>query len=462
MQNLKSSLFGKNVFTEAFKEFDEEAFFENLHNRVKNKSYFQKYKGFKNTLLALSYLFNVASALTASYAIFWLTKWITGFAIVGYVVAAIFLFFLEKIKRKSSSEFWQVWFFQKSFASGWFGLSMFCLAISLVSSGFGVKEGTEELAPSPELIAADSMATYYRNEIAKLENTNTELKANKDTKTGITFYNLNPAISANTQTIKDYSTRLLELDKQLEGKNEQLTGEYLAEVNLTAWSLVWLTVLMELLFEACLAYLWYYFFRSYVERRKTVGITEEAETKSQAPLPYPTSEEIEAALNILKRAKEASESTKDDFTTSSLENEKTSLNGVNNVNNDNSNLSTDTPTLQKPIGFFTEAQRKDMGLDLPQAVKTSGQVWTDVDRAIKKNYDDRYTVEHTYQKGGKTKTVRYTMRMVKSRIGQYEREIEDAEKRGLGEDILQNRRNWLEYWQGKKAQLLGKMVLKSN
>ena len=90
-----STLFGVNQFSKAFAEFDEEAFFDNLHNQVRNKSYFEKYKGFKTTLLCLSYVFNMASALTASYAVYWFINWITGMAIVGYIVAGVALFFLE-------------------------------------------------------------------------------------------------------------------------------------------------------------------------------------------------------------------------------------------------------------------------------------------------------------------------------------------------------------------------------
>ena len=282
MKKPANGSFGINVFTEAFQEFDEDAFFENLHNKVKNKSYYQKYKGFKTTLVALSYLFNTASALSASYGVYWLTNRITGVAVLGWIVASVFLFFLEKIKRKSSSEFWQVYFFRKEFMIGWFVLSLFCFGISLGSSAFGVKEGTETLAPDPELIANDSTAKWYIAEAKKLDATNEDLRANRDSKSGVTFYNLNPAISANAEAAKEYRQRASELEKKLEGQNEKLTTEYIEEISFTAWTLVWFTVLMELLFEACLCYVWYYLHRSYVERVKTKGIED-----TLTPLPSP-------------------------------------------------------------------------------------------------------------------------------------------------------------------------------
>lgn len=443
MKNIPS-LFGENIFTRAFQEFDEDTFFENLHNRVRNKSYFQKYKGFKTTLLWLSYLFNLASALTASYAIFWLVQWITGLAIVGYAIAGIFLFFLEKIKRKSSSEFWQVLFFHKEFAAGWFGLSLFCLALSLASSGFGVKEGTEQLSPDAELIASDSLATEYRAEIAKLEAENKEFKKQRNHE-GVIYHRTQASIKSNKKMIADYQSRILEIDKKLEGKNEQLTTAYMEEVELTAWTLVWLTLLMELLFEACIAYVWYYYFRSYVERRKVQGITAGAESPIQAT-PPPSDREAEL-LELIQSLKSEISTLRTPISqngTHTRPDAETSHTGLKN-------------TFRQPIGFYSKVQRIEMEQTTKEAEKVSGQVWTDVDRDNSVGSDDKYTIEHRYTKGGKEKTVRYTMRMVNSRIGQYARELQEAIDKQLDKSVIENRRQWLEYWQGKRGVLLEKM-----
>lgn len=101
-----------------------------------------------------------------------------------------------------------------------------------------------------------------------------------------------------------------------------------------------------------------------------------------------------------------------------------------------------------PIGFYTETQRQEMNIQ----TNPSGQVWTDMDREI----SDRFTVPHTYRKGGKSVTVHYTLRMVNSRIAQYEREIADAFHRHLEQSVLENRQNWLRYWQQKRVELLQK------
>jgi len=417
-KDTKSTLFGVNPFAKAFAEFDEEAFFDNLHNTVKNKSYFEKYKGFKTTLLWLSYLFNAASALTASYAVFWLTNWITGIAVVGYIVAAISLFFLEKIKRKSSGEFWQVYFFRKSVAVGWLGLSLFCLGLSLASSGFGVKQGAQELAPDPELLKADSMATFYAAEIERLEGVNAELRANKNEE-GTTFYKLYNSINANTATITDYRKRAQELEKKTEGQNDKLTADYMAEVDLTAWSLVYLTLLMELLFECCIAYIWYYYHRSYVERNK-VQSTLNVQTKAiQTGDTSPTLLELQNTIQLLQAENAA-------LRTPQQAPPPPTKNGAEVLN-------------RTPIGF------------------KSGHMRTHEDTQEKIVFDDRYTVAHTYTKGGQPVTVHYNATMVKSRIGEYERKIAEAETKEMGAEVIENRRKWLDYWQGKRKELAHKM-----
>lgn len=446
----KGGLFGGNVFTQAFQEFDEDAFFEGLHNQVKNKSYFKKYRGFKVTITILSYVFNLGSALTASYAIFWLTQWLTGYAWAGYILASVCLYFLESIKRKSSTELWQLWFFRKQIGVGWLVLSLACFGASVASSGFGIKQGTEEQAPNPELIKNDSLLTHYTAEIAMLEAKNEDLRNNRS-KEGITFYKLADGITANELVIADYRKRALNLEKKLDGKNEKLTKAYMAEVQLTAWTLVWITVAMEVLFECCIAYIWYFAFRSYVEKSKVQGEAKEEESNDEVvdtPPPSPTSdvdiERLMQHIQTLQGEIEALRASKIENTT--LYTPEPILNGTEPKNSQ-----------RNPIGFFTPQQRGIMEEDTVLSLDTDGQVWTDVDTAAYPSLEDRYTIEHTYKKGGQEKTVHYTLRMVNSRIGQYERGIAEAEEKELSASIMENRKQWLAYWKQKRTDLLQKI-----
>ena len=435
MQN-KQGLFGINAFTKAFEKFDEEAFFQDLHNRVKNKSYFEQYQGFKSTVVWLSYLFNAASALTASYAVYWLTNKITGISAISWLVAIIFLFFLEKIKRKSSSEFWQQLFFRQKFAKGWFGLSMFCLLVSLVSSGFGVKEGTENLSPDAELLFSDSLANEYQGKIALLQVENEEFKKQRNHE-GVIYHRTQASIKENKKMISGYQVRVLELEKKLEGKNELLSEEYSEEVKLTAWTLVYLTLLMELLFEACIAYIWYYYFRSYVERQKTKEV--------QIEPPQKIDKDIAAELaNNIKSLKEELSVLKHQKTILHTDTSQNGLNGAKSIQNNS----------KMPIGFYSKKQFAEINGNISEYPETQNPI-----SSVK--YDDKYTVEHTYLRGNSQKSVRYTISMINARVKQYSRTLDEAKDRKMSADIIANRNKWLEYWQGKQVELEAKRYLKT-
>ncbi len=446
-----SALFGENIFQKAFQEFDENEFFRSLHNRVKNKSYFEKYKGFKTTLVWLSYLFNIASALTASYAVFWLMKKLTGFDIPSMIVAIVFLFFLEKIKRKSSTEFWQVLFFNRQIAAGWLALSLFCLGLSLASSSFGVKEGTEDMGPGAELIATDSTAQDYRNRIAGLEADNAKLEQQRN-RHGEIYWPAQKEKEKNTAMIADLQTRILELDEKLEGHNEELSEAYQEDLRFTAWTLVWITIAMEILFELCIAWIWYYHYRSYVERRQ-LGTLPAQDPGSPSPTPQQTQAgQIDQALFMQAIA-------------AALQHVQTAPQHSNPApspppsSNGHAGEITNSSLITLPIGFFSEAQRAaQMRSRVSSPVhgpKTSVQACTDVYRE-KKTQQDLYTVIHEYRKGGKTYRTPYTRNQILSRIGQYERELEAARSKSLGEEIINNRHRWLDYWRGKLEELKAK------
>lgn len=444
MQNRQSSsLFGRNIFAEAFQKFDEESFFESLHHQVKNKSYFEKYQGFKTTLLWMSYLFNLSSALTASYAVHWLTHQLTGISALSWGISLVFLFFLEKIKRKSSTEFWQVYFFQRQIATGWLVLSVACLALSLASSAFGVKEGTESLAPDPELVATDSTAQNYRAQIAKLEADNQRLEQQRNAQ-GEIYWPAQKEKERNKAMIADLQRRIIALDQKLEGKNELLTAEYQQDIQFTAWTLVYVTIAMELLFELCIAWIWYYYFRSYVERRKTIGMQEAEATTLPAhspPPPAPSANPDPALVaHIVAHTLEQMKASPSSPTPSA--------NGQQVTNQ--------TPL---PIGFHTEAQRAMQERRLhhagtPPPAAPSVQACT----GLYREETDRHTVWHEYQKGGRSYRTPYTRNQILARVSQYEREVQEATARNMDAEIQENRRGWLRYWQEKLAELNQKVT----
>lgn len=192
------------------------------------------------------------------------------------------------------------------------------------------------------------------------------MRNNRD-ENGITFYKLSDGITANEKVIADYRKRAKELEEKLEGKNEQLTAAYMEEVQVTAWTLVWLTLLMEILFEACIAYVWYYYYRSYVERSETVGIIEASPLEEKSDF-----SKREKELRLLERiqALESEIMTLRATNTSKRTQDKEGIkiNGIEPLNGFYGK--------RMPIGFFSDRQHQQ-----PTMIEnTSGQTWTGVDR----------------------------------------------------------------------------------
>ena len=423
-----TGLFGRNIFAEAFQQFDEQEFFSKLHHKVKNKPYYERYVGFKNTINILSYIFSIASAITSAYAVYWLASWAGASIWLSVAIGALILIFMEQIKRKASEETWQVFFFEGKLPIGWLSLSILLFAVGVFTSSFGAKEGTKEFAPLANLIQSDSTTNVYRDRIAALEKENQKLAKQKNNK-GEIFWPAQKQMARNKEIIVGYESRALARDEKQDVKNDGLQAEHDKNVAFASSVLMMIQIFMELCFEGCIAYIWYFFFRSYVERRRLQGIPDDDNEPPVQRFTAPPSDHSPTPP------------TNGQHTTPPIKNA--------------------FDTARTPIGFFTDAQKAyfanppDADETLPPVV--SVQACTDLYREENTIlHDDLYTVLHEYQRGGKSYFTPYTENQILSRIGQYERDIEQAVQKVMGEDIISNRRRWLEYWQAKLAELYQK------
>lgn len=424
MENHDTFLFGKDIFTKAFQEFDESTFFQRLENRVKPQSYFNRYKGFKGVITALSYLFNIVSAFTASYLIFWFTQWLTGISLVAYGLSALFLFFMEKLKRKSSGEFFQIWFFEKKVAAGWLGLSIFIFVTSVLSTYYGTDRATRDFAPSAPIVTADStLNSLY----AQLSATEAQIDEARGTRWKGT------TTRTSQQTIKELSRQktviLEDIGQREQGKDKQngiITQSHQEQVGLTATTLAWLTVLFEVLFEGCMAYVWYYYHRSFVEhkligRGENMSPTPPSKTAEIAPL-VSMMNDLQQQIALLQQQNNRS-------AVSSFPNHSHKSGSPNGIKNEGI----------RPIGFVTQA--KQVQCEALQHVVTDEKIFL----------DDTHTIAHKDSRTGKIK--RYTMNRVDNFISHYEKGVQEALKSKMEQQVLHNRERWLKYWNGKKAEL---------
>lgn len=421
MEKQQFSSLWRNPFAEAFQEFDETQFFQTLEDKVKPQSYYQKYKGFKNVILTLSYLFNIVSALTASYLVFWFTQWLTGMTWVAYVLSAVFLFFLEQLKRKSSSEFFQVWYFYRRIAAGWLGLSLSIFAISVACTYFGTYQGTQDAAPIATTLSPDASEESIKEEIAKLEAENATYEKQKN-KEGIIYFPIQRSIERNKAMIADLRIRLTGKEVEREMTNKGLEEVHESNIKLTATTLAWITVLFEFLFECCIAYIWYYFYRSYIER-KILGYSS----------PSPPTKNAYDHLFIQDET----------GTNNSLSNGTHSSPSLEAEQENGSPIATSS----LPIGFFTDYQRDKQRKNL---FKQNIQPFKHDLSQSSVIFQDKFTVPHKDFKTGKTRHV--NMGNIENMISIYTGRVEEA-KRENNPHSLKNRLEKLNYWIGKRNEL---------
>jgi amino acid transporter len=243
MQNsTQKATFERGFFRRAFQEFDEQTFFSNLQKRLQEQPYYRKNRGLKNVLLSLSYALNVISALSASYLIYWLTETLTGFTIVAYIVAGGFLFFLEKLKRKSSNEFFRVYFFDKKrIAVGWLILSLFCFGLSVSSTYFGTEQGAKDVASKASTLSVDATEKEIKQEIEKLETENDKYEQ-QTTKDGTIYFPLQRSIEQNKIMINSLQNRLIKKQEEREEMIKIKKANTSKKINLTATTLAWILV----------------------------------------------------------------------------------------------------------------------------------------------------------------------------------------------------------------------------
>ena len=433
MKKDKSSLHGNNLFAKAFQEFDEEQFFERLEKRVQPQSYFHKYKGFKNVIATLSYLFNVISAFTASYLVFWLTNWLTGIAFMAYSLSAIFLFFMEQLKRKSSGEFFQVWFFEKKIAVGWLGLSLFVFLASVASTYHGTNKATWDFAPSSPTIVQDSILNNLYTQLSATESQIAEARATRWKGT---------TTRTSQQTVKELSTQktllLTEIERReqgKEGKNKTITQQHFSEIELTATTLAWLTVLFEILFECCIAYIWYYYHRSYIER-KLIGEYDKI-LSVKIPVKKMSDDDVKLLQDLFSNLQDNQNNSGPSFT-----NKETDQNENGHLKNQ----------FSLPIGYYSKEQRENQ---LKNLFKHHLGLFKQTKSKNEGKYQERYTIPHRDFKNGQIKHL--TIDNVNNRINIY---ISKIEKAFIGKNyrIIPNQLSKLRYWLRRRKELEGKAV----
>lgn len=464
-------------FSNAFRTFDEGHYFKNLFDKFSEKTFYQKYRNFWYFIIFLSVLFNLLSLASGAYAVYDLSFKFVQNLWVAIIIALIILACLEKVKRYSSGEFWQVFWFKRKYAYGWLCLSLFCAALSIASSMYGTYEGTEDLGPGAELIATDSVAQGYRARIAQLEEENKGHQANKN-KAGETYWPSQQTILENKAIIKDLEARAMQLETKLEGHNAELTTDYREELALTASFLMWLTFIFELLFEAAMAYIEYYRYRSFIERWLELGYPVTAQGRPVLSFLADLDEEEQRELlgtgqNLTPTPSRSARPAQRQNDPAALQEalsrsvapimqrlesleQRIQENGSHPAAQDTSK----NGTHRQIENIYTAPRPRPIGYQIP------GQE-QEPDIPVQELVSDLYTVPHVYTRKGETITRPYGESLIQSRINQYAKLVQELSnlpsyptqfEQRQHQARFEEKQKILSYWEDKMIALHQKQV----
>ena len=258
-------------FLDKFKEQDLDS---ELRELTRDKSYHETHQQYADMAKYASYLFIVVSILTASYAVYWvllnmligtgLPKELAYAASIG--ISLLFLLFVEKMKRSTSNEFWKSFLFKRNFSWGWFAALGLFLAASLSASTFGGSKSSEDAVGS--VISTEQYSKTREDYIERrkeLANQQALHLTNRNDE-GQVQYRSERSAEKITTAITDIDKKILEIDEKLSNKEDMaILDKKMAtrEAGNIAW---WFTLLSELFFECCMAYIW--LFKSNVAKER--------------------------------------------------------------------------------------------------------------------------------------------------------------------------------------------------
>lgn len=428
----------------------EQRAYHRLKHRKQDRPYYLRYYTFYLFILGLGWIANLLSGITESskiYAFYY--AFLESFTLAptltwGCVIASVVM--LELFHRVVASSYFKDLVENDTHTRGMTPKLLVMLLLATFSAGLSFSGGfdlirlTQE-APTPlaaAVLSPDDITTAYSPLITDMQHDIAEFRKTREWKGRLSDVSARQweAMKANKQALQlqqaealaTISSTNLQAQLRVDSLNQQQQQHYTSQVNHRGYGLGIVSILAVFILYACL---WY---DEEYQERKALYLEKKFGAMIGEPVPPP--------LHSFQQVNSS---------------------GVTYQNIPSSESHPTAPPMDPssssdhtPIGYFT-AQQKMARQSIPiQEKNASVQTCPDVDRASHP-LTDRYTIPHHYIKGGKRVTVHYSLRMVNSRIKQYEREIEEAERKNMAQEILTNRQQWLLYWQKKQHVLLAKM-----
>lgn len=363
---------------------------------------------------------NIISMLLASFGAYTFLFIFTKNQFVSIVISIILLVGLEFLKRFCTDKIYKKWIIKDHLHIGFLILNVSFFGLSVITSNYGSDQIIETQAPPPELLYTNQRVDSLKVEIAKEEKALKKLMAQKDTKSGVTFYELQPAVKSKNLFITQLKLKKEEQESKLDGNRELLTAEHSNTMDFYRLVGFFVMIINELCFEICFIVMWKYKRRVAQDIALDLGI------------------EFHEFCNQIMNGEYSVE----DFVKHNLESQKDTTLPSNKKQSSFNQIAEPAEQRPNPSGSFAQAvlgdQWQNQPVKRPIGFFIDNKALSNKDEAAGKPDSKKlvqactslYTIEHILTGGsGRGKSVWYTEAVVSSRVSQYKKTVDSLTER---------------------------------
>ncbi len=240
--------------------------FQRLEEKFKVKPFYFKFKQLKTFLSGFTWFIQIVTIAVCFMAIIGLMSPMMPYS-MACLISGFALGGIEILKRLSFKPSVKDYLQFKKFSVFQLVIAFLMLGISLWLTWNGTHKAVFELSAAPTLLNVDSSVSYEKQRIAELTKQLTDVKKTQSWR-GVLTPKGQSSYNRVTEQIAKLQDKLAEKETDLTSKNEQTTTNHLTQTSQNATHFKYLTLCLDLLLFALLAWLEYYDFRSLVELAK--------------------------------------------------------------------------------------------------------------------------------------------------------------------------------------------------
>lgn len=254
----------ENQFSKSFADFNNQRLFKRLQEKHRPKAFWEEHRKMYLSVVGVSYLFNILSALTAATLVFSFALNLTDSMTISVIITAVSLSALEMLKRETISKLFHNWFQFREFSPAMVGAVVLLSVISTSASYFGAEKTITTLSKPPQL-------TDYKTQTGAIEQNIAAIDEQIKSQSAKGTRSAQRTIEKLSTTKAKLTDELLRTRQRTDAQNEELTNTHTQQTTVNSAAFAYITLCCEICLILALIYLEYYDYRSFSEYATSKG-----------------------------------------------------------------------------------------------------------------------------------------------------------------------------------------------